>query len=268
MKTSNLIKTIGILCIIFGAFGMMNSIFKIFIPKLVEISEGVEYQIPSHIHLSLVILGFIGVLVNSIYITAGALFMAKKPYSFKLIYFALSIRILFSIVPMLILGHYKSIPYVNYSFNLWNLFGPAIDLFLIMSVFYVQKNYYRSEEEVKYSRFRFYIDKILTASILKILTIFGLVCLSGPLLTQIYVIVYYHDIINNFNEKPSSFLISFFRLFLQNGTNPDKIFFRFCFMAIILGLLGLKLKGKWRVVNIFILVCGCLILFLNMFSGL
>ena len=87
MKASNLIKVIGILCIIFGVSGISQSIFSIFLPEVIEIGNWPEHD--SDLIGWGVKLGYLGILVYAFYFTAGLLYLLKKPFSLLMMYFAL-----------------------------------------------------------------------------------------------------------------------------------------------------------------------------------
>jgi len=148
MKTSNLIKVIGILCIIFGVSGISQSIFSIFLPKVIEIGNWPEQN--SDLIGWGVKLGYLGILVYVFYLTTGILYLLKKPFSLVMMYFALSISILFKIVPLLFLNQYSSTTFIiNFGFNISNLFGPVLDISLLIGLYIISKNYYQAPEVLK-----------------------------------------------------------------------------------------------------------------------
>lgn len=112
MRTSNWIKLIGILCLVIGSIGLMYHISVALLPSM-EMPEVNGPEIPSNLLIWKIILTLAGILVNTIYLIAGIFFLIKKPYSIKLMYIALSISILYEILPLLFLNRYD-LPYFYY----------------------------------------------------------------------------------------------------------------------------------------------------------
>lgn len=109
MRTSNWIKLIGILCLVIGSIGLMYHISVALLPSM-EMPEVNGPEIPSNLLIWKIILTLAGILVNTIYLIAGIFSLIKKPYSIKLMYIALSISILYEILPLLFLNRYD-LPY-------------------------------------------------------------------------------------------------------------------------------------------------------------
>ena len=164
MKTSSWIKLIGILCIVFGAWGIIDGISGFLIPEMMEMQEK-----------SIVRLAYIGILINVIYLMAGVFFLIKKPFSLNMMYIALTISFLYGIAPMLFLTR----------ISIFVLLGPFIDAALLIGVFRIGKYYFKSPDELIELFEGDTKRKTLTPLLLKILTFVGLLCLSIPLSIQI-----------------------------------------------------------------------------------
>jgi hypothetical protein len=139
MKVSNWIKLIGILCIVFGILGMLNNIGPLLITELNE-KAGEIAENPPDISIWLMISNYIGIFVQSVYLMAGIFFLLKKPYSMWLMYCALTINILFVLIPLLIFKLNHSIIFV--------LPGIFIDIALLILVYRIRKFYFEYPDEI------------------------------------------------------------------------------------------------------------------------
>lgn len=217
MKTSTWIKSIGILCIVFGSLGIIENISSLFPP------QWVLDKWPDRIKL-MEILSYIGIFVNTIYIMAGVFYLQKKSFSMNLMYSALTISILYVIIPLFIVKPYDDIIFV--------LISPLIDLGLLFGVYRISKFYYESQDEIVKP-----FGKItLSPHLLKLLTILSILFLSIPVLIQgiwIYAInsgTTHSDSVNIFD--------SYFPDFLQGSM--DYISLIFFLMAIIISIICLN----------------------------
>ena len=267
MKTSTWIKLIGILCIIFGALGIINAISDIDLPKLIEMDKRVKefYELSPNLFRWVVRLAYIELLANTIYIMAGIFFLMKKTFSLNIMYIALTFRILCRIVPMLFLSQYSSIPFSHYEINIFNLLGPFIDVALLIGVYRLAKYYYKSDDELIELLGEKIKRKTLTPQLLKILTFVGLLCLSVPL--SILGLWIYAFNLGDSQTNRIAIFNSYFPNFLHGRFDTTYLSVAFCILAIILSSISLKLSGKlWKVLNIIILVFSILLLLLNLFS--
>jgi uncharacterized membrane protein len=256
MKTSGLIKLIGILCIIFGISGLTESIAHI---NIIEMAESEISEFSPKVQSLVTILGYVGILVYVLYLVAGVFFLIKKTFSLNMIYIALISSILFVFIPLVIINKGDSSGYLfDYRLSLSNLLSPALDIALLIGVSIISKNYYKKPDELVES-------KILTLACLKFLTFLGLLCFSIPI--SIFGLwLYVSNLANNQFDRVT-ILRSYFPYFLRGRYDTAYISLAFCLLAIILSSISLKLTGYlWKTLNIFILVFGCLLMLLNLFQ--
>lgn len=250
MKTSNWIKLIGTLCIVFGALGLINNISFFFIPQW---AQNTWTEISPDRLKWMKLLEYIGGLVNTIYLMAGVFFLRKKPFSLKLIYGALTISILYVIIPLLIVK--------PYDLHLFILIGPIIDLALLTGVYRIRKYYYGSPNETV----KPFGEITLSSHLLKLLTFLGVLFISIPILMQ-GLWIYIFNLADNQSDRVA-ILHSYFPEFLHGRYVTTYLALSFCLLAIILSSISLKLSGiLWKVVNVIILIISCLLLLLNLFQ--
>ncbi len=256
MKTSGWIKLVGILCIISGIFGLMESIAHI---DIIETEEAKISEFSPKVQSLVTILGYVGVLVHLLYLMAGVFFLIKKTFSLNMMYIALIISILFLIIPLIIINKSDSSGYLfDYRLSLSNLISPALNMALLIGVKVISKNYYNKPEELKES-------KILTSRVLKILTYLGLVCFFIPL-SILGLWIYAFDLEDNQTDRVAIFN-SYFPNFLHGRYDTTYLSLAFCLLSIVLSSVSLKLSGKlWKAMNIVILVFAIMLLLLNLFG--
>lgn len=250
MKTSSWIKLIGILCIVFGASGLINNISPFFMPQWVkdtwpEISPDRQKWIE--------LFAYIGIIANTIYLLAGVFFLRKKPFSLNLMYVALTISILYVVIPLLLVKPYDSLLFV--------LIGPIIDLALLIVVYRIRKYYYESPNEIvkPFGKITF------TSPQLKLLTFLGVLFISIPILQQ-GLWIYASNLADNQSDKVAIFH-SYLPEFLHGQYVTAYLALAFCLLAIILSSISLKLSGMlWKTLNIIILIISSLLLLLNLFQ--
>jgi len=250
MKTSNWIKLIGILCIVFGSLGIIDNISSLFTPQWIkdtwpEISPERLKWIELHTYF--------GFFVNTIYLIAGVIFLRKKPFSLNLMYGALTISILYVIIPLLLVKPYDLLIFV--------LIGPIIDLALLIGVYRIRKYYYEAPNEVV----KLFGEITLAPPLLKLLTFLGVLFISIPILIQ-GLWIYVFNLADNQSDRVLT-LHSYFPEFLQGRYVTTYLSLAFCLLAIILSGISLKLSGKlWKSFNIIILIISSLLLLLNLFQ--
>ncbi|MDP2176221.1 MAG: hypothetical protein Q8K70_09975 [Bacteroidota bacterium] len=256
MQVSRWIKPIGILCIIFGIFGLTENFAKII---LIEVIESKKINPSINIQSHDIIIAYIGIGVYFIYLVSSIFFLLKKSFSLRMIYITLIISILYIVIPLLIIN--KSDPsgfLFDYRLNFSNLLSPAIDIALLFGIVIISKNYYKKPDE-------FIESKILTPFRLKILTFIGLLCFSIPLSIFILWQYAYNMGDNQFNRV--EIFKSYFPNFLQERYDTAYLSLAFCLLSIILSSLSLKLSGYlWKTLNIIILVLAILLMLLNLFQ--
>jgi hypothetical protein len=262
MKTSTRINRIGILCIIFGTIGMLNSISTILLPSLIEM---VKEKAPEHsfeVPIEFVKVAYLELFANIIYIMAGILFLIKKPFSLKMMYLALTISILSKVVPLVYFSMYSSIPFPNYSFNSSNLIRPFIDIVLFIGVIRLSNFYYKSPDELNEMLGGNKIRKPIDARLLKTFTFVSLFCLSIPL--SIFGLWNHAISLGSTQADQVAIFHNYFPSYLREHTTFLSICF--CVLAIILSSFSMKLPGKlWQGLNIIILLFSSLLLLLNLF---
>lgn len=263
MKTSSWIKLIGILCIVFGAQGIINDIVSFLFPEMTGIVKEKLPEVSPDLFRWVMKLRYITFIANIFYLVAGLFFIMKKSFSLKIIYLALTLNILCRIVPMLFFSQYGSIPISYYEINIFSLIGPIIDVILLIGVYRLAKYYYRSDDEsVKLFGEKF--RSLLTPKFLKILTFAGLLCISIPILIEGLWIHAFN--LGDSQANSVAIFNSYFPEFLHGRYVTAYLSIVFCILAIIISSINLKSSGKIWKVNMIILVSGSLLLFLNLFQ--
>ncbi len=258
MKTSLQIKFIGILCIVFGTIGLIEGFIGVWYIEFGEIPVDPAKIIPDS-NFWKVILVYVGVMVNTLYLMAGIFFLVKKPFSLKLIYFALTISLLYEIVSLEILKSQDPVFYYNLAFQ---LVGPLIDLLLLTGVYNLRKRYYTSTEELKALPDK---KKVLTPKRLKILSVFGFISFAIPF--SAYILWVYAASQGATHLEKRAIYNSYFPDFLQEPFTITYYSIVFCLLACLFSTVGLELSGKlWKAMNVVVLTLSVLLLFLLVFS--
>ena len=263
MKASSWIKLIGILCIVFGAQGIINDIVSILFPEMIGMVKEKLPEVSPDLFRWVMKLRYITFIANIIYLIAGIFFIMKKSFSLKMLYLALTLSLMCRIVPMLFFSQYSSIPISNYEINIFSLIGPLIDVALLIGVYRLAKYYERSDDEsVKLFGEKF--RRFLTPRFMKMLTFMGLLCLSIPL----SIMGLWIHAFNLGDSQANSVAIfnSYFPDFLHGRYAAAYLSIGFCILAIIISSINLKSSGKIWKVNMIILVLSSLLLFLNLFQ--
>jgi hypothetical protein len=260
MKTSTWIKLIGILCIIFGGQGIINDIVSLLFPEMIGMVKEKLPEVSPNILRRVMLLPYITLLGNIIYLMAGIFFLMKKTFSLKIMYIALTFSILCRIVPMLFFSQYSSIPISNYEVNIFSLLGPFTDVLLIIGVSLLAKYYYKSEDKI----IKLFGEYTLTPRLLKLLTFFGLVCVSIPFSIQGLWIFATNSGVNQVDSVTT--FNSFFPDFLRGRDSINYLSIAFCIFAIIISTINLKSSRTIWKVNMIILILSSLLLLLNLFQ--
>jgi hypothetical protein len=263
MKTSSWIKLIGILCIVFGAQGIVNDIVPILFPEMIRMGDEILPDVSPDPFRWIMKLQYITVIANIIYLMAGIFFLLKKSFSLKIMYLALTLSLLCRIVPMLFFSQYSSVPDSNYEINIFSLIGPFIDVVLLIAVFRLSKYYYRTDDELV-NLFGAKLSRHLTPQLMKILTVVGLLCLTVP----VSILGLWIHAFNSGDSQADSVAIfnSYFPDFLNGEYTVTYLSIVFCVLAIIVSIINLKSSGKIWKMNMIILVFSSLLLFLNLFQ--
>jgi hypothetical protein len=167
-------------------------------------------------------------------------------------YTALTINILYVLIPMLIVKLYHSIIFI--------LPGLFIDIALLIFVYRIRKFYFDSPDEIV-KTFGDYSPK---PGLLKIFTFIGLICFSVSL-SILGLWIHAFNIGKNQGD-PVAIFKSYFPGFLQSGYNTSYLSLFLCILAIIFTSLGLKSHGFLWKVNMIILVLSSLLFLLNLFQ--
>ena len=246
MKTSAWIKLIGILCIVFGALGIISHISSFFMPQWMMDTWP---EVPPVRQKWMVRLEFIGIVVNTIYLLAGIFFLRKKPFSLMLMYFALTISLLYVVIPWFFFKPYDELIFVAIS--------PIIDLCLLILVYRIRNYYDASPDEIV----KLFGESKLSPSLLKLLAFFGVLCVSIPILLQ-GLWIYVFSITDNYSDAVA-ILQSYYPEFLNGPFATIYISIAFCLLSIIVSIITRKV---WKTLNTLVLICGSLLLFLNLFQ--
>jgi hypothetical protein len=251
MKTSNWIKLVGILCIVFGILGIFDNILPYVFSDL-NGKSGEMVENPPDFSIWLSINNYLGIFVPIFYLLAGLLFLMKKPYSLWLMYCALTISILYVLVLALIDKLYHSFIFV--------LPGLFIDVALLIFVFRIRKFYFGSPDEIV----KAFGDYSLKPWILKIFTFIGFICFS---ISLSILGLWIHAFNSGKNQgDPVAIFKSYFPRVLQSGYSVSYFALFMCILAIIFSSLSLKSFGFLWKVNMIILVLSSLLFLLNLFQ--
>jgi len=251
MKTSNWIRLIGILCIVFGVSGILDNILPVLLSEFNDRAGEMIKSSPDN-STWFMIPGYLGFFVKSFYLLAGIFFLLKKPYSIWLMYFALTFNILYVLIPMLFVKLYHSIIFI--------LPGLFIDLALLIFVYRIRKFYFESPDEIV----KVFGDYSPKPRLLKIFTFIGFICFSISL-SILGLWIHSFNIGKNQGD-PVEIFRSYFPAFLQRGYNTSYLSLFLCILAIIFTSLGLKSNDILWKVNMIILVLSSLLLLLNLFQ--
>jgi hypothetical protein len=258
MKTANRIKVIGIICIVFGSFGIMSGLLEFLMQRMIETRP--EIPEPPVGLLRSNSLVYAGILIRTVLLMAGILFLMKKPFALNLMYIALIISVLYGIFSLLLLNN--NTPVGN---QVIALIGPVFYAALIIGVYSIRKYYFKSPEELAELSKGKQKTKTLSPVRLKILSLVGILCLSIPL-SIMGLWIYCCKLEETQNERVSIFN-SYFPGFLQGQYDSAFLSIAFCILAGALSIICLKLSGKlWRILNILNLALCGLLLLLNLFS--
>lgn len=244
MKISNWIKLIGILCIVFGASGLMDSISFLFLSGVIE---NQDKWVVNHAYL--------GTFISALYLVAGVFFLMKKPFSLNLMYTVLTISLMYGIGSMFLISR----------INIFSFISPIIDTALLIGVFSVSKYYYKSPEELDALDEENSKRKSLTQRQLKIFSFVSLICFLIPL--SIFGLWIYAADLGTTQAESVEIFHSYFPRFLQGRYDTAYLSIIFCIASIIFASISLKLSEiLWKSMNIIVLILSSLLLLLNLFG--
>ena len=262
MKTSNWVKLIGIICIVFGAFGIMSCLSELLMQRMIETRP--ELPEPPAELLRSNLLVYTGILIRTILLMAGIFFLMKKTFALNLMYFALTISVLYGIFSSLRLNN--NFPIGN---QIFALMDPVFYAALLIGVYSIRKYYYKSPEELAELSKGKQKRKTLNPLNLKILSLVGMLCLTVSLSILglwIYACKSLDSQSIDYLTNRAAKYNSYFPEFLQGVYDTVYLSIAFCILAIIFSSIGLKLPRKlWKGLNIIILICCILLLLLNLF---
>jgi hypothetical protein len=256
MKTSAWILLIGIICIILGAQGIINTILPLLLHGMNGMAKKELTEVSSESLRWVLRLPYISIFANIIYLMAGIFFLMKKSFSLKIMYIALTLSIFCRIVPILLIS---SIP-DSVNSLIFTLIGPIIDISLLIVVFRLAKYYYSSGDEL----IKLFGEYTLTPRLLKLLTFAGFVCMSVAISIQVLWIYSAHSATNQV-ESVTTFH-SYFPDFLHGRYAINYFNIAFCILAIVTSTINLKSSGNIWKTNMIILVFSILLLLLNLFQ--
>jgi len=262
MKSSNGIKLIGIVCIVFGSFGLLSGLSELLMQRMIETRP--ELPEPPAELLRSNLLVYTGILIRTILLMAGIFFLMKKTFALNLMYIALTFSILYGIVSLLLLNN--NIPLGN---QVIALIDPVFYAALLIGVYSIRKYYYKSPEELAESSEGKQKRKTLSPLSLKILSLVGMLCLT----VSLSILGLWIYACKSVDRQSIDYLTNrvakykgYFPEFLQGGYNLNYLSIALCILAIIFSSIGLTLSGKlWKGLNIIILICSILLLLLNLF---
>lgn len=261
MKINGSIKFIGILGIIFGVFGLLNSISQIAIITMYatnpEIGNRAAFS-PAVQTVSLP-LAYTGVLIYLVYLASGIFFLLKKSFSVKLMSIALIMSIAYILLPLLLINKsYTNGFLFDYTFQLSKLKGAALDIVLFAGVALLRKNYFVQTDELT-------SPKTSSSPLLKIMTFIGILFFLIPL-SLFALWQYVWDPTLPQVDNVAAFT-SYLPEFLKEPNRVAYISLIFCLAAIILNSVCLKLTGTfWKTVNLLFLILSSLLMLLNIWQ--
>ena len=256
MKTSAWVKLIGIICIVLGAKGIINTILPLMFHGMIGMQKKELPEVSPDLIRWVLMFPYVTIFANIIYIMAGIFFLLKKIFSLKIMYIALTLSILCRIIPMLVISSFQ---FSNNSL-IFILIGPFIDISLLIVVFRLSKYYYKPDNEL----IKLFGEYTLTPRLLKLLTFIGIACISIPISIQGLWIYATHSCTNQV-ESVATFQ-SYFPDFLHGRYSINYLSIAFSILAIIMSTINLKSSGKIWKVNMIILGFGSLLLLLNLFQ--
>ena len=261
MKTKKWIIIIGVACILFGITGILSNIIGIMLPTLVDASTRNEqmYQQITLQNSSWYL--YAGLIVNIIYLMAGIFYLLQKAFSKKLMYTALFVSLLFSVVSIFV--HYlqagDSILYWGSYFSY--LVSILIDLIILMGVIKVAKNIVNNNQVIAYET----NNNNQTSKYLKISSIAGLVAVSVPVI--ILGLWIYASSHGTSHQESQAIYKSYFPTFLHQRFYPTYLSMLFGFFTYLLVFQGLKLSSIfWKVLNIMVLIICSLLMMFNLWT--
>lgn len=243
MKDPNLIKLIGVLCIVIGALGVINFITALLLTGMYENQE--EW---------IVNLFYFGSIINGLYLLAGIFFLLRKSFSLKLMHIVLIISLVYGIAGMFFVTR----------INIFSFISPAIDIALLFLVFRISKYYYKSADEIPKLPETQKTVKPLSRIQLMILSFMGLIFSSIPV--YIFGLWIYVSMQANTQALRVDIFHSYFPNFMQGQNTTSYISIIFGMVAVLLATPGLNLSGIfWKILNVFILTICSLLLMMNLF---
>ncbi|MFZ2901002.1 MAG: hypothetical protein WA004_20390 [Saprospiraceae bacterium] len=140
MKPQTWIKTIGILCIIFGA----NGVFR-FLSSFGMMQFDDFFKISSSTVQWIRVLLYFGCFVSVFYLAAGIIYLKKWRYAQAIIASALIVSMLYSALPKLLLDS-DTFQHIAYGHGI-NYISAGIDLVLLAGVLLLSRVYHDSPKE-------------------------------------------------------------------------------------------------------------------------
>lgn len=261
MKVFQWINLIGILCIILGAQAILNGVMMIAITGGTHWSVMLESGGKAYQPGWLAILGYFGILVSLLYLTAGVFFLKKKAFSLRLMYTALILSLLFSTVPMLVLGAQQTTGFPWQILNIFFLIGPVLDVLFLIGVYRVSRYYYTDPDQ----QINFLGAGNLSQPTLKLLTIAGFLVFLIPF--TLFVLWFYVSTMElSLFDKAAKFQ-GFLPTVLQTRFGSAYLSLFCSVIAMVCSSIGLKLADKgWQRLNKVVMIISILLFMLNLFT--
>jgi hypothetical protein len=171
MKRPTWATVVGILGIIFGLFGLMNSAQLMVMPKMVDFQRdmitNMQKNLPQRpknapnpkitedffnkffgqraewFNTASLVLGIVGIAVNGLYLFAGISLLNMKKYAVSLFYTALVLSLVFGVTRAFIVASAYSSSFMGTAMIVPGLMGAVIDVILLLVVLTSDKTDFR-----------------------------------------------------------------------------------------------------------------------------
>ena len=256
MKSSTLARIIGVIILVFGAEGFVNSLFGVYLAVHTELQS--KMNMLSGNFQMYYVLSLIAPFADGLYLSAGIFLMMRKKLAPVLAYIALSTSIAYVVIPMF-LEPLENIPDVfGYGFYPLKLIGPGIDLLLLYGVYTLRHEFQPESASAA--------AQALVRPVALWLRWLSIVLLLVPAL--ILVLYFWINLSNpelSGGEKAALF-DTYLPDFLKGGY-PMAYLGLFFSLAAVTGhsfCLG-RSSGTWKTVHLLLLILSALLVFIFMF---
>jgi hypothetical protein len=245
MKIKSWVQLVGILFIFMGGTGLIGNLSLLFS----ELPASHTREFTWHF----IYAPKLGLLINLLFLSAGAIFLSGKRFSVPLIYVVLVLDIFFRIIPVLFFSVYHAAFFI--------MIRPVINLIILVIVFHVSAHLNEPEKKVEFfSRQLAY----LSPDKLKLVAITGFLFLLIPLYIQL-LWIYISSTVESYLARDTFY--SNFPDFMNGSAVLNYLSIFCCLIAITAGLIGMKLsKDSWWKASAFTMALGSILMFLNIFQ--